>query len=68
MDQNQLAKNLEDAVLDSLPEEAIERLAAISDKENFSRKEVTEVLNEYGININEMAKNLVDEEGKNNEL
>lgn len=68
MDQNQLAKNLEDAVLDSLPEEAIERLAAISDKENFSRKEVTEVLNEYGININEMAKNLVDEEGNNNEL
>ncbi len=60
MDQNELIENIEDEILNSLPEEALERLAAISEKGDFPNNEVREVLKEYGIDANDVAKKIVE--------
>ena len=64
MDQDKLIDEIEDKILDSLPFEAIEKLAKM-DGEGISKEKIGALLSEYGVNAVEITKNAMNKE-KNN--
>ena len=63
MDQEKMVDELGDRVVDLLPDEAIDELLEISDDDERDNK-IREVLARYGVDVNNMTKELVEE--KNN--
>lgn len=63
MDQEKMVDELGDRVVDLLPDEAIDELLGIPNDDGRDER-VREVLARYGVDVNAMAKSLVEE--KNN--
>lgn len=64
MDQNQLAEAIKEEILNSLPDEAIEKLAQLSEEEGNHEKEAREILKNYDISADEIAKSMAGKEGR----
>ena len=60
MDQEKMVDELGDRVVDLLPDEAIDELLEISDDDERDNK-IREVLARYGVDVNNMTKELVEE-------
>ncbi len=65
MDQEKMIEQLEEAVLDKLPVDAVKKLADLTDLEGEHTDEAQAILDEYGVNVEAVAKELFKE--KNNE-
>ncbi len=62
MDQENLINEVEDKILDSLPFEAIEKLAKMADDGENDADKVNAVLKEYGVDSVEIAKSVAEKE------
>ncbi len=62
MDQEIIIDQLEDAVLDKLPADAVKKLADLTDLEGDHTKEAQAILDEYGVDVEAVAKDYFKEE------
>ncbi len=62
MDQEKIIDQLEDAVLDRLPADAVKKLADLTDLEGDRTKEAQAILDEHGVDVEAVAKDYFKEE------
>ena len=64
MDQEKIIDQFEEAILDRLPAEAIQKLADLTDLGGDHTEEAQAILDEYGIDAEALAKSLFMERSK----
>lgn len=61
MGQDKKVDQLEEAILDKLPEEAIQKLADLADSDEDYADEAQAILDEYNIDAKKMAQEILEE-------
>ena len=62
MDQLKIIDVFSEEILNQLPEEAVQKLADLYDNNSITEENVNAILEEYGVNINEIVKREVEKE------